>query len=177
MRPSRSGRAHTLGAAGCFLSLAGIVFGSFALAKERPSPTADASPKSPSSLASMPLPIGQEAKGLVLPDFDLQGKMRGRLEAGTAKRTDADHLQFATMKLTTFTEQNTPDLFIEMPVSTLDLNTRVISSNQRTSVTRSDFTIAGDRMEFDTVSRKGTLLGNVKMVISNGSALTAAKPK
>ena len=93
MRPSRSGRAHILGATGSFLSLAAIGFGSFALAKDSPSPKAEASPKSPSSLASMPLPIGQEAKGLVLPDFDLQGKMRGRLEAGTAKRTDADLMQ------------------------------------------------------------------------------------
>ena len=33
------------------------------------------------SLTNIPLPIGHEAKGLVLPDFDLEGHLRGRFEA------------------------------------------------------------------------------------------------
>jgi 2-dehydro-3-deoxyphosphooctonate aldolase (KDO 8-P synthase) len=35
----------------------------------------------------------------------------------------------------------------------LDLNTRVISSKERTKVVRADFEIVGDTMQFDTVSR------------------------
>ena len=73
--------------------------------------------------------------------------------------------------MTTFTPENATELLVDMPASTLDLNTRVLTSHQRTSVTRSDFHIAGDQMSFDTVARKGTLVGNVKMVITDQSEL------
>ena len=137
-------------------------------ANKMSSPDASAG-KTPGPLTNVPLPIGHEAKGLVLPDFDLQGHMRSRLEAGVAKRLDTDHLQFKDMKLTTFTMQNAVDLMIEMPSSVLDLNTRVVVSHERTTLRRADFHIAGDQAEFDTLAHKGTLSGNVKMVITDQS--------
>ena len=167
MLPSRSGRVRNLGAAGFLLTHLIFCCAAFA-ADPKPAPE---KPKTPGSLASVPLPIGQEAKGLVLPDFDLQGHLRAKFEAEIAKRIDTDHLQFKGLKVTTFTEQNTPELQIDMPISTLDLNSRVINSQQRTTVTRSDFNIAGDTMRFDTVERTGTLTGNVKMVITGQSNL------
>lgn len=177
MPPSRSGRFRQLGAAGSFIFLLGVT----AIAKPpkaTPKPAANANKMStpagstartPAPLTNVPLPIGHEAKGLVLPDFDVQGHMRSRLEAGVAKRLDADHLQFQDMKLTTFTLQNAVDLKIEMPSSVLDLNTRVVVSHERTTVARADFNIAGDQAEFDTLAHKGTLTGNVKMVITDKS--------
>ena len=174
MPPFRSGRFRKLGAAGFLIFL----LGASVIARPRgtPRPTASASKtsptpspggKSPAGLTNVPLPVGHEAKGLVLPDFDLQGHMRSRLEAGVAKRLDTDHMQFKEMKMTTFTLQNAIDLMIEMPSSVLDLNSRVVVSHERTTVTRSDFHISGDQAEFDTLTRKGTLTGNVKMVITN----------
>ena len=68
--------------------------------------------------------------------------------------------------MVTFTPENARDLLIEMPNSTLNLETQVIESHARTSVSRTDFTIMGDKMNFDTLARKGTLVGNVKMVIT-----------
>ncbi len=167
MLPSRSGRARNLGATGFILTLGLLCCAAFGA---EPKATPEKS-KSPASLASIPLPIGQEAKGLVLPDFDTEGHLRARFEAGIAKRTDVDHIQFKGLKMTTYTTENTPELQIEMPVSSLDLNTRVIDAQERTTVTRSDFKIAGDTMRFDTVERKGTLTGNVKMVITDQSEL------
>jgi len=43
-----------------------------------------------------PLPIGHEAKGLVLPDFDSEGHLRGKFEAGIAHRIDQEHIGFQT---------------------------------------------------------------------------------
>jgi hypothetical protein len=40
------------------------------------------------SLTNIPLPIGHEAKGLVLPDFDLEGHLRGRFEARSHRRIE-----------------------------------------------------------------------------------------
>jgi hypothetical protein len=128
------------------------------------------------SLTNIPLPIGHEAKGLVLPDFDDEGHLRGKFEAGTAHRIDQEHIGFEHLKITTFTPEDQPDLRIDMSTSVLDLKTRILSSKTRTTIQRADFNIAGDSVEFDTNSRTGRLIGNVKMVITDTSRLTA-KPE
>ena len=125
------------------------------------------------SLTNIPLPIGHEAKGLVLPDFDANGHLRGRFEAGTAHRMDQEHIGFQHLKITTYTPQSQPDLQIDMNTSVLDLKTRVLSSKDRTTIQRADFNIAGDSVQFDTNSKTGRLIGNVKMVITDKSHLTA----
>ena len=125
------------------------------------------------SLTNIPLPIGHEAKGLVLPDFDANGHLRGRFEAGTAHRMDQEHVGFQHLKITTYTPQSEPDLQIDMNTSVLDLKTRVLSSKERTTIQRADFNITGDSVQFDTNSKTGRLIGNVKMVITDKSHLTA----
>lgn len=125
------------------------------------------------SLTNIPLPIGHEAKGLVLPDFDGEGHLRGKFEAGTAHRIDQEHIGFEHLKITTYTPEAQPDLRIDMSTSVLDLKTRILSSKTRTTIQRADFNIAGDSVDFDTNSRTGRLIGNVKMVITDTSRLTA----
>ena len=100
-----------------------------------------------------------------MPDFDVDGHMRGRFVAGVAKRLDDVHMQLRDLTMKTFTPENKPDLDIVTSDSVLDLKTRILNSTQRTTVKRTDFTIVGDTMQFDTVSRQGTLVGHVKMVI------------
>src|SRR5437016_10384496 len=125
------------------------------------------------NLTNIPLPIGHEAKGLVLPDFDGEGHLRGRFEAGTAHRIDHEHIGFEQLKIYTYTPEDQPDLRIDMSTSVLDLKTRILSSNGRTRSQRAELNIAGDSVEFDTNSRTGRLMGNVKMVITDKSRLTA----
>ena len=150
------------------------VFGQSKGRKKRAQATAtpSGSPGEP-SLTNIPLPIGHEAKGLVFPDFDADGHLRGRFEAGTAHRIDQEHIGFQQLKITTYTPESQPDLKIDMHTSVLDLKTRVLSSQERTTIQRSDFNIAGDSVQFDTNSRTGRLIGNVKMVITDKSPLTA----
>jgi len=133
-----------------------------------PTPTASAGEQ---SLTNIPLPVGHEAKGLVLPDFDLEGHLRGRFEAVSAKRLDEYHIGFHSLKITTYTPENQTDLTIELSESVLNLNTRILSSNERTVIKRADFNIAGDSVEFDTNTHTGKLVGNVKMVITSQSKL------
>ncbi len=98
---------------------------------------------------------------------------RGRFEAGTAHRIDQEHIGFQHLKITTYTPENQLDLQIDMHTSVLDLKTRVLSSQERTTIQRADFNIAGDSVYFDTNTRTGRLIGNVKMVITDQSHLTA----
>ena len=180
MLPFRNGRSGNWGLTVCLLSIL-VLSISFVLEpaaaarpkgkKQRllsPTPTVSAGEQ---SLTNIPLPIGHEAKGLVLPDFDLEGHLRGRFEAASAKRLDEYHIGFHSLKITTYTPQNQADLTIELSESVLNLNTRILSSNERTTIKRADFNIAGDSVEFDTNTHTGKLVGNVKMVITSQSQL------
>ena len=171
MLPFRSGRSRTTGAAALVFVLGIVCLASAQSPAPKDKPGRGERKKKAAAPAGIPLPIGQEAKGLVLPDFDAEGKLRARFEAGIAKRVDADRIQFSSLKMTTFTPEEQPDLSIDMPRSTLHMGTRVISSDERTTITRRDFSISGDKMQFDTNSRQGTLVGNVKMVIQDTSEL------
>jgi hypothetical protein len=132
--------------------------------KKSVSPSPENSPAE-KSLTNIPLAVGHEAKGLVLPDFDLDGHLRGKFEAGTALRIDDEHIGFRGLRIITYTPENTPDFMIEMSNSVLDLKTRILTSKERTTIKRADFSITADIVEFDTNSRTGKLTGNVKMVI------------
>ena len=181
MLPFRNGRSGNWGLAVCWLSilLFSILFTiepAFAAKpkskkkRELPSATPSAS-ASEQSLTNIPLPIGHEAKGLILPDFDLEGHLRGKFEAASAKRLDEERIGFHSLKIVTYTPENKPDLTIELIDSVLNLKTRILSSNERAVIKRADFDIAGDSVEFDTNTHTGKLVGNVKMVITSQSQL------
>lgn len=140
--------------------------------KNQPAPTATVSPdEGGQNLTNIPLPIGHEAKGLTLPDFDSEGRLRGKFIAGSAKRIDQDHIDFNDLKITTYTEDNQVDLQIDMHTSTFDLTTKILSSKEETHVSRRDFNVVGDSAVFDTNARTSRIIGNVKMVITDQSNL------
>ena len=171
MLPFRSGRAGSSGASAAFLLLA--LLSCAALAGEKiAKPETEvknkpkARPKPEEGVINIPIATGHDAKGLVLPDFDLKGHLRGKLEAGVTKRLDDEHIEFRGVKFTTFIpETETPDLEIIMNSSVFNLKTQVLTSSERTTVKRSDFEISGDNMQFEMLTRKSTLAGNVKMVV------------
>ena len=128
-------------------------------------------------LKNIPLTIGHEAKGLVLPNYDLKGHLLGRFEAAVASRLDEQHVRFTNLKMISFDEHDKPDFNIDMTEAVLNLDTRVINSNQRTKIKRADFEIAGDTVIFNTVTHQGTLTGNVHMTIFNQAELEGTKKK
>jgi hypothetical protein len=186
MLPFRSGRA---GMASGFSALLLLIFLTCAvLAAEKkapkpegksPTPAANpaqnkkpARPKPEEGIKDVPIATGHDAKGLVLPDFDLLGRMRGKLQAGVTRRLDDQNVEFLGVKFITFVpETEKPDLEISMEKSVFNLKTQVLSSNVRSTVKRTDFEVAGDSMKFEMVTRLGTLEGNVKMVV-RGKART-----
>ena len=178
MLPFRDGRSGHWGVVVCSLSilLMSLITDSVNAAKpkakkEKGTGAAPTATPGEQNLTNIPLPIGHEAKGLVLPDFDLEGHLRGRFEAESAKRLDEVHIGFHVLKITTYTPENQPDLTIDLSEAILNLKTRILSSKERTTIKRADFNIAGDSVEFDTNTRAGKLFGNVKMVITSQSKL------
>ncbi len=175
MLPFRSGRARFSGATSFFLLLALLSCAAFAGEKAaKPEGEATSKPKTrpkpEEGLTNIPIAAGHDAKGLVLPEFDLKGHLRGKLEAGVTKRLDDERVEFKGVKYTTFTpETETPDLEIVMNTSVFNLKTQVLNSSERATVKRSDFEITGDKMQFEMLTRRGTLTGNVKMVVRGKS--------
>lgn len=171
MLPFRSGRAGFSSASAAFLLLA--LLSCAALAGEKiATPGTEVKnkpkvrPKPEEGVTNIPIATGHDAKGLVLPDFDLKGHLRGKLEAGITRRLSDEQVEFRGVKFTTFIpESETPDLEIIMSTSVFNLKTQVLNSLERTTVKRSDFEITGDKMQFEMLTRKGTLAGNVKMVV------------
>jgi hypothetical protein len=170
MPPFHSGRAGISVASSAFLFV--IILTCAALAGEKnitPKPDGTAKPKErvkSEGLTDIPITTGYDAKGLVLPDFDRQGRKRGRLEAGVTRRLDEERVEFKGVKFITYNpETEQPDLEILMTTSVFNLKTQVLTSSDRATVKRADFEIIGDTAEFGMLSRIGTLEGNVKMVV------------
>ena len=184
MLPFRSGRAGLSGAALAFSLLA--LLSCVALAADKspkpektakseaapPKPQKKERPKPQEGLTNIPIPAGHDARGLVLPEFDLLGNLRGKLEAGVTRRLDDERVEFQGVKFTTFTVDKQTEMEIVMRTSIFNLKTQVLNSLERTTVKRTDFEVAGDTMQFEMLTRKSTLTGNVKMVV-HGKARVA----
>ena len=183
MLPFRSGRAGISSALSAFLVLALLTCVVVAAEKKGPKPEVTPAPKKErpkreEGVRDVPIATGHDAKGLVLPDFDLLGRLRGKLEAGVTKRLDDENIEFDGVKFTTFVpDTQTPDLEILMKTSVFNLKTQVLTSQVRTTVKRSDFEIAGDTMKFEMISRQGTLAGNVKMIVRGKVRPAGNEPK
>ena len=191
MLPFRSGRAGIISAASAFSLLVFLACAVVAAEKKAPksetkspTPAASAAPKKKSrpkpeeGIKDVPITSGHDAKGLVLPDFDIQGRLRGKLQAGVTRRLDDQNIEFLGVKFTTFVpETETPDLEISMDKSVFNLKTQVLTSSVRSTVKRTDFEVTGDTMKFEMLTRQGTLEGNVKMVVRGKARTPEEEPK
>ena len=191
MLPFRSGRAGIVSAASALSLVVLLSCAVFAAEKKTPkaqakapSPAASAAankkqrPKPAEGIQDVPITEGHDAKGLVLPDFDVAGHLRGKLHAGVTRRLDAQNVEFQGVKFTTFQpESEATDLEITVDKAVFNLKTQVLTSSVRSTVKRADFEVAGDTMRFEMVSRLGTLEGNVKMVVHGKSRTPGEQPE
>lgn len=120
--------------------------------------------KQPSKLV-IPLPKGQDSKGVTIPINDLSGKKNMLFKIGVGTRVDDDHVKMSDLLIETFSETGEQEMTVTLPSSTMDLNTRTIVGDQSVTINRSDFQITGKNMEFNTETRKGWIKGDVKMII------------
>lgn len=141
---------------------------SSAFAWDRSKPDLSDKKKQPKqSKFTVPIPVGHDAEGVRLPSFDRDGKLQMMFSIGIARRVDEDHLNMDHTFLETYTASGTPDISVQLTTSVLDLNTRIVTSNQPATVRRQDFEVTGDRMQFNTKTHDGVFTGNVRMTIYN----------
>jgi hypothetical protein len=145
----------------CFLGMA-VAFANAANAQKPDAATDHDKPP----LLDVPIPVGQKASGLTFP-YREDGKLKMFFNIDEMFRVDWGHLQMTNAKIQTFDDDGKADMMVLLPVSLLDLNTRILTSNQPFLLRRTDFSLVGENLQLNTVTRQGSIKGKVKMIIFN----------
>jgi hypothetical protein len=126
----------------------------------------------------LPVPIGHEVKGLHLPIRNNEGKLDILFDIETATRLDAQNVQMQTASIQTYNQQTSqPEVKIDLRNSTMNLDNNVIRSNEPVVISRRDFRLTGDGLEFNSKTRQGRVTGNIHMLIYNRNELDQKQQK
>ncbi len=114
----------------------------------------------------VPVPLGIPVKGIKIPHRNEEGKLLMTIEAEVATKLDEQHLEMQNMKIESF-DNDGKTIRIEIPHSIFNLETRILAGEKSARITRDDFEITGDELEFNTKTRFATMRGQVRMVIDS----------
>lgn len=112
----------------------------------------------------VPIPIGMPMKGLKIPHHDEEGNQSFLFESDIATKINEDIIEFENLKIEALDDDGRK-IFVEVPQSVFNLETRILSGEQSAKIHREDFEINGDAIEFDTRKKFCRMRGNVTMVI------------
>ena len=115
----------------------------------------------------LPIPKGQPQKGVKVPLYGANGKLKMNFEIGIGTYIDEDHVKLEKLRVETFRDDGSPELDMDLPDAVYNKKTKIISSDTRVVIKRSDFEVTGNTMAFNIETREGTLGGGVKMIITN----------
>jgi len=125
----------------------------------------------------LPIPIGHDVRGLRIPFRDDEGKMEFRMDVEWARRLDEQNVQMRSSVIQTYDQEtNKPSAKVELKTSVMNMDTNIIVSHEPVVVSREDFRLTGDAMEFNTKTREGRVIGNVRLIIYNRDELANKKP-
>jgi len=113
----------------------------------------------------LPVPVGMPVNGIKVPQYDEEGKRLMLFEAAVAKKVNDQQVAMEELKLEALDGEG-KKIFVELPQAVFNLQSRVLTGENSAKISREDFEITGDSIEFNTKTRFGTMRGNVKMVIS-----------
>jgi hypothetical protein len=135
----------------------------------------------PAPRLSLPLPTGQDSKGVTIPYMDGRScKKTMTFRIGVARKLDETRVKMSDLLIEMLDENGDAEMTIDLPSAFLDLNTRIITGDQRVTIKRDDFTLTGQAMEFSGETRRGRINGDVKMIIYDMESQTgraAEQPK
>lgn len=113
---------------------------------------------------SIPVAEGQDVIGLRIPHFNENGELILQISAETARRLDDDNVEMETMRVEFFDEDR-ERMEIVVAKSQFNMESRILTSDTPATISRRDFTIEGDTLEFDLAEQVGKMQGSVKMTI------------
>jgi hypothetical protein len=124
----------------------------------------------------LPVPIGHDVRGLRLPVRNDEGKVEFRMDVDWARRLDEQNVEMRSSIIQIYNQDTyKPDAKVELKTSVMNMDTSTIVSHDPVVISREDFRLTGDGMEFNTKTRQGRVIGNVRLIIYNREQLTDKK--
>jgi len=115
----------------------------------------------------VPIPLGEPAKGVTIPYYGPDNKtLKMLFKAEVATKVDDTHVNMENLRIEIYGEDGKKS-FIDLPRSVFNMQTRMLNGDKQVTIDRQDCEIIGDTMEFNTKTKFGKILGNVKMTIFN----------
>lgn len=180
-----------LASAGTCVLMAGVVFSAppsnskgKAPAKDKdakktatPQPEEPADPTGGLQSFCKMLPVGQKNAGVKIPSFT-DGVPTSLITSRTMTRLDDENMALEGMDIRLFDQKEGPskDLRVRLRTGNYHMPTQLLNSDTRSHIERSDFTMDGDSLVFDTRTQQGKMSGHVTAVIFEASTLTGPKP-
>jgi hypothetical protein len=126
----------------------------------------------------IPIPVGHDAKGLRLPMRNDQGKLQFVLDVEKVRRVDQANVEMHNSVIQTYDDQTgARSAKIEMIDSVMNTETNVVTTHDPVIVSRDDFRLTGDSAVFNTKTRQGKVIKNVRLIIYNRDELTKKTPE
>jgi hypothetical protein len=118
------------------------------------------------------IPAGFVNRDVIIPSFDEAGKKTSELHAATLTRIDEEHLQATQVTISIQAEDPAQNMRVDLPSAVFHLGDEILRSDERSTVTRSDFETSGDTLVFDTRTSVGSMTGRVRTLIFDTSAVS-----
>ena len=120
------------------------------------------------------IPEGVKNLKVRIPGFEA-GRNTSLITAKAMTRVNPQEIFTEEMTIFLFHEQEKDNVRVDLRTGTYHMDTKLLTSNERSKVTRSDFQIEGDTMVFDTTTSQGKMAGRVHMIIHDSGSLVPKK--
>lgn len=119
------------------------------------------------------IPEGLRNLKVNYPGFQ-NGQPSSLVTAAAMTRVNPQEMFAEKLRIDLYGKEPKDTMRVDLKTGTYHMDTKMLVSKERSRVSRSDFRIDGDSMEFDMTANQGKMTGNVRMVIYDTS--TFGKP-
>ncbi|MEI6534171.1 MAG: hypothetical protein WCN98_02435 [Verrucomicrobiaceae bacterium] len=117
------------------------------------------------------LPLGQKNLDVKIPSFK-DGRPDSFVRAGAMTRLDDNRMDMEKTDIRLYGLNREADLRVQLPSAIYDMSTQVMTSEERSRISRADFQLEGDTLVFDTRSQQGKMTGHIHMIIYDADTLS-----
>lgn len=121
------------------------------------------------------LPLGQKNRDVKIPSFR-DGNPSSFIRAATMTRLDGEKMDMERLDIRMYGATEDRDLRIMLPTATYHMATEVLSSEDRSRISRKDFDLQGDTLIFDTRTQQGKMTGHIHMIIHDANSFRQQPP-
>ena len=140
---------------------------------QQPAKAGDASSDAIDSMCKM-IPEGRRNLKVHYPGFD-KGRPSSLVTAAAMTRVNPQEMFAEKLRIDLYGKEEKDNMRVDLKTGTYHMDTKLLTSNEHSRVSRADFKIDGDAMEFDMGSSQGKMIGNVRMVIYDSSSFNSQK--